>query len=279
MGGLFRRIARSRFGPAFVLAALAASVCGTCAASAQQRGLEYETILLAPDEPADPALLEFVAAASDMLWRHASTIYGGRNPPSPAGGIFADSVSVYVGRRELARDDRFEKLGRFPRDAFLAFFGQFLEDKPIWRAGSEARGANAVNALLSETMVGPNDLLNSQICTGSFKRISHDEMIALLAATETSIDAWGVAQIPSGEAEVHRGAVPGDWVAGQLLYVDDDASPIRSCCWDYVVSPDGMGAYVQMGFGPGPLIPYLASHACFTRTEEGWRIAAVAIRL
>lgn len=262
-----------------IVAVAVATLGAVWPAAAQQRGMEYETILLAPKEPADPALLEFVAAASDMLWRHASTIYGGRNPPSPAGDIFADSVTVYVGKRELTPDDRFEKLGRFPRDGFLAFFGQFLEDKPIWRAGAEARGANAVNALLSETMVGPNDLLDSQICTASFKRISHDEMIALLATTETSIDAWGVAQIPSGEADVHRGAVPGDWVAGQLLYVDDDAPPIRSCCWDYVVSPDGIGAYVQMGFGPGPFIPYLANHACFARTEKGWRVSAVAIRM
>lgn len=248
-------------------------------AAAQQRGVEYDTILLAPKQPADPALLDFIAAAKDALWRYASTIYGGRTPPSPAADIFASSVTLYLGKRELTPDDRFEKLGRFPRDGFLSFFGQFLADKPIWRAGAEARGANAVNALLSETMVGPNDPLDGQICTGSFARISHDAMIALLGRTETQIDAWGVALIPSGEVAVHRGAVPGGWVAGQLLYVDEDAPPIRSCCWAYVVAPNGVGVYVQMGFGEKPLIPYLASHACFERTEEGWRISAMAIRL
>ncbi len=277
-----RRIPDSVSGRAKFAAIVAAAVAilgAALPAEAQQRGMEYETILLAPKEPADPALVDFIATAKDALWRYASTIYGGRNPPSPAGDIFAGSVTVYVGKRELTPEDGFEKLGRFPRDGFLAFFGQFLADAPVWRAGAEARGANAVNALLSETLVGPNDLLDGQICTGSFKRISHDAMTALLAMTETEIDAWGVAQIQSDEASGLRGVQPLSWDVGQLLYVDIDAPPIRSCCWDFMVTPDGFGAYVQAGFGEGPLIPYLANHACFARTEKGWRVSAVAIRM
>jgi len=76
-----------------------------------------------------------------------------------------------------------------------------------------------------------------------------------------------------------RGVQPLSWDVGQLLYVDIDAPLIRSCCWDFMVTPDGFGAYVQAGFGEGPLIPYLANHACFARTEKGWRVSAVAIRM
>lgn len=268
------------------LAGIAASLLAICAvlaigslAAAGPRGTTYDSIVLPVKEPAGPELLAFIAETKDALWRHSSTLYSGRTPPSPAADIFTETVTVFVGASKLTPGDRFEILGRFPREEFLAFFGQFLDDEPIWRRGAEARGAYAVNALLSDAMTGTNDRLQGRICTGSFERLSYEAMQELLSATGTTIDAWGVAPYPYSEARLHHGALPDGWVAGQLLYVDVDAPPIRSCCWDYVVTPDGSGAYVNSGPGDLPLVPYLASHVCFTKTETGWKISAIAIRM
>ena len=278
MGGLFRRIARGRYGPAFVLVALATCVCGTCAASAQQRGTQYDTILLAPDAPVDPDLALFLTTAGDALGRFARG-FGEHRPPFPVDEIFTETVTVFVGLAELTPDDRFEKLGWFARAEFLAFLGQFLDDEPIRRIGAQSRGARFLSGVDAGDFIAANDLLDGQTCTGSFERLSHDRMSDLLAETGTTIETWGVARIPGGEAGHMRGGLPLDWQTGQLLYVDEDAPPIRSCCWDFVVMPDGAGAYVQMLYGPVVLVPYLGNHVCFTKTEEGWRISAVAIRL
>jgi len=273
MDGFFKRIAQ-----ACALAALAAIVWGTGAASAQQQGPGYEAFNLAPEAIDAPGLAEFVAEARDALWRFGSG-FGKYRPPSPAGDIFAETVTVFVGGRELVPDDRFEKIGRFRREEILSFLGQFLADKPIWRDGAESNGAHTVSGLLSDGMIAANGLLDGQTCTGSFDLLSFETMRDLLTATDTTIDAWGVAAAPGDKPGYMRGALPLWWEAGQLLYVDEDAPQIRSCCWDFVVTPDGLGAHVQMGFGGGPLLPYLASHACFARTAEGWRVSAVALRL
>ena len=258
--------------------AVAVALIWSGSATADERASAYPSFNLAPEEIDAPGLAEFVTDARDALWRFGSG-FGENRPPSPAGDVFADTVTVFVGGRELVPDDRFEKIGRFRREEFLAFLGQFLADKPIWRDGAESRGAHAVSRLLSDGMIAENDLLDGQICTGSFDLLSFETMRDLLAATDTAIDAWGVAAAPGDKADYMRGVLPLSWEAGQLLYVDDHAPPIRSCCWDFVVTPDGLGAYVQMGFGGGPLLPYLSSHACFALTEEGWQVSAVALRL
>ena len=69
-----RRIPDSVSGRAKFAAIVAAAVAilgAALPAEAQQRGMEYETILLAPKEPADPALVDFIATAKDALWRYA----------------------------------------------------------------------------------------------------------------------------------------------------------------------------------------------------------------
>ena len=263
---------------ALAVAALAVMLgCGV-AAGAEERASAYPSFNLAPEVIDAPGLAEFVTDARDALWRFGSG-FGKYRPPSPAGDVFAETVTVLVGGRELVPDDRFEKLGRFRREEILSFLGQFLADKPIWRVGAESSGAHAVGGLLSDGMIAVNDQLDGQICTGSFDLLSFETMRDLLTATDTTIDAWGVAAAPGDKAGYMRGALPLSWETGQLLYVDEDAPQIRSCCWDFVVTPDGLGAHVQMGFGGGPLLPYLASHACFARTQEGWRVSAVALRL
>lgn len=261
-----------------VALAVAVALIWSGAATADERALAYPSFNLAPDEIDAPGLAEFVADSRDALWRYGSG-FGKNRPPSPAGDVFAETVTVFVGGRELVPDDGFEKIGRFRREEILSFLGQFLADKPIWRAGAESRGAQAVNGLLSDGMIAENDLLDGQSCTGSFDLLSFETMRDLLTATDTTIDGWGVAAARGDKADYIRGVQPLSWDTGQLLHVDEDAPPIRSCCWDFVVTPDGLGAYVQMGFGGGPLLSYLSSHACFARTEEGWRVSAVAIRM
>ena len=272
-----RRIPDSVMRRRIGLAVAVALIWRGCA-TADERASAYPSFNLAPEAIDAPGLAEFVTDARDALW-HYGAGFGKNRPPSPAGDVFAETVTVFVGGQELVPDDHFEKIGRFRRNEFLAFLGQFLADKPIWRAGAEPRGAQAVSELLSDWMIAENDLFDGQNCTGSFDLLSFETMRDLLAATDTAIDAWGVAMAAGDKAGYMRGVLPLSWDAGQLLYVDRDDSPIRSCCWDFVVTPDGLGAYVQMGFGGGPLLPYLSSHACFARTEEGWRVSAVAIRM
>lgn len=238
----------------------------------------YGRIVLAPTDPVDPDLTDLMADASDALWRFASSIYGGGAPQSPAAEVFAAKVTIFVGGDELTAADRFDERIRVGRDDVLAELGRMLEAKPISQAGAEARGAERVRALIADGLVGPNAMLENRICTASFARISHEEMSRLLAGTETEISDWGVARFPGEAAEFHRGAGPGNWVTGQLLYVDRDAPAVRSCCWESIVTPDGLGRHVQTGFGKSPLVAYLASHACFVRTDRGWRIGAIALR-
>ena len=278
MGALFNRIARGRIGSALAIAALVSASCGASASSAQQRDPGYETIILAPDEPVDPDLARFMETAGDALGRFARG-YGEHRPPVPLAEVFSEKVTVFVGGTELVPDDRFEKLGWFPREEFLAFLGQFFDDEPIRRIGAEVNGAWFLSGIDAGDFVAANDLLDGQTCTGSFERLSYERMRDLLAETGTTIGAWGVAVIPGGEADFMRGSLRLDWKIGQMLYVNEIAPPIRSCCWEVVVMPDGTGSHVQMAFGPAVLVPYLASHVCFTRTGEGWRISAVAIRL
>lgn len=276
MIALFRCAGRGPAGPALV--ALLGLVLVSAEAAAQQRNAGYETVLLWKGEPVDPDLRQFTEVAGEALGRFARG-FGEHRPPVPVDEIFTDKVTVFVGGMKLTPEDRFERLGRFPRSEFLAFLGQFLDDEPIRRIGAEARGARFLAGLDADDFVAANDRLDGQTCTGSFERLADDRIRALLAETDTTIEAWRVATISGREAGRMRGGLPLDWSVGQLLYVDADAPPIRSCCWDFVVMPDGSGAYVQMMGGPTVLVPYLGHHVCFTRTGEGWRVSAVAIRM
>lgn len=266
-------------GRARLAAALAASILlAACGAQAQERGVAYDTILLAPKEPVDPDLAAFMADASDALWRYSSSAYGGSEARDPAGDLFTETVTILVGPAELTPDDRFAVFGRFKREDVAAELGRWRKSEPMSREAEQARGAELLHDLLADGLVGKNDQLEDRTCTGSFERISFERMSALLAWTGTSIRDWGVASVASDTVEVFRGALMGGWVPGQLLYVDETAPAIRSCCWGYLVLPNGTGAYVQLGFGRDPLVAYLASHVCFTKTDEGWRISAIALR-
>lgn len=262
-----------------ISAVLAAAVFLAPAASgtAQQRYAPYDTIVLAPDEAVDPDLAAFMEAASQALWRFASSSVKYR-PPSPAGEVFAETVTVFVGGKDLTPDDRFNKLGRFHRNEFLAFFGQFLDDELIWRRGAEANGARFFSRMSADDMIAPNDMLEGMTCSGSFERLSFERMAALLEETDTTIADWVVAANPD-EAGFVRGQPLRAWTIGQLLHIDPEAPPIRSCCWGFVVLPDGTGFHVQVGFGRGPFFTYLTNHVCFSETKKGWRISAVAIRM
>lgn len=273
----FRRVARGRFGPVLVAIAMLMPVA-TDAASDDRTRPGYATIILDADDTADAELARFMESAGRALWRFSSG-FGKSRPASPAGEVFTESVAVYLGTTELTPDDRFDLLGRIPRDEVLAMLGQMAADEPIRTIGAQAGGARIVNALIADGMARPNDQLQEELCTASFERLTHARMTALLEATGTTIEAWGVAALPGDEADYFRGSPPLRWERGQLLHVDVDAPPIRSCCWGYVVMPDGSGSYVQFAFGRGAFLPYLSSHACFTRTPDGWRLSTIALRM
>lgn len=261
--------------PALVAAAL---VSLSPAAAAQERSASYASHILLPAEPADAAIAAFASQAGETLRRYASTLRGGREAASPAGDLFTETVTVFVGGTELTPRDDFELLGRFAREELLALLAGFVESEPARSAIAQARGAELVGALMSDGMFGRNAAFGGATCSGSFEKLPHADMQALLETTGTKIDDWGVARVPGAQAGFLRGTTIAGWPVGQLLHVDPDAPPIRSCCWDYVVLPDGFGVYVQMFYGGSPFVAYLSGHVCFTLTPEGWRISAVALR-
>lgn len=259
-------------------AALLAATAATAEAASGDPHPNYDRIILADNGPVEPDLQAFIDHASDVMWHGASNRAAGNETPTGFGEVLADEVTLFIGPPGLVEDDRFTPAARWPRADAMKAIGRAVDDEPTSDRGAEMHAAYVLKALLEDGLVAPNASLGGEMCTGTFEKLTYADMTALLEGTGTGISDWGVARRIPAETGFFRGGALGGWDLGQLLHVDADAPQIRSCCWDYLVLPEGIGAYVQVGFGEEPLIPYLASHVCFARTDRGWRISAVAIR-
>lgn len=259
-------------------AALIVATAGITNAAAGDPRASYDRIILADHGPVEPDLQAFIERARDVMWHGGANVAAGNATATGFGDVLADEVTLFVGPPDLVEDDRFVPVARLPRAEAMKAIGRAVYDEPATDRGAEMHAGYVLKALLEDGLVAPNSSLGGEVCTGTFEKLAYADMTALLEDTGTVVSDWGVARRTPAETRFFRGGALRGWELGQLLYVDADAPQIRSCCWGYLVMPEGVGDFVQMGFGGGPLIPYLASHVCFAKTDQGWRISAVAIR-
>lgn len=257
-------------------AVVAAFTLGLAAMPAQTEPVDYPEILIELPPPPPEDLAAFIKSA-------IKATYVGEKP-----GIFAldkleehlaRRVRLYVGAVELTDGDNFDLVDEYTTWRFVREFGRFSSYDNLSLTEEDARGARKLRELLESGFVGPNPWMNGEICTGAFGKLEDTEMRALVERTDSHHGDWHIAAFPWEEAGFMGRTGPFDWKLGQLLYVDSDAPRPRNCCWDYVQKPDRSGGYVSRPWRDTILRPYLNSHVCFGRDEDGaWKITAVGYR-
>ncbi|WP_425418692.1 hypothetical protein [Oricola indica] len=191
----------------------------------------------------------------------------------------ADGVRLYVGAVELTAGDNFDLVEEYAGWRFIGEFGEFAGYNRLPLSQEKARGARELRELLENGFVGPNPWMNGAMCTSAFGKLDDEEMRSLVERTDTFESDWRIAAFPWEEAGFMGRTGPFEWKLGQLLYVDSDKERPENCCWDYVQKPDRTGGYVSRSVYDPLLRPYLNSHVCFGRDEEGaWKIDAVGYR-
>lgn len=191
----------------------------------------------------------------------------------------ADDVRLYVGAVELTAGDNFDLVNEYSSWRFIGEFGEFASYDHLSLSEEKANGARKLRELLEDGFVGPNPWMNDAMCTSAFGKLEDDEMLSLTERTDTFESDWRIAAFPWEDAGFMGRTGPFEWKLGQLLYVDSDAERPENCCWDYVQKPDRTGGYVSRSVYDPLLRPYMNSHVCFGRDEEGaWKIEAVGYR-
>jgi len=255
---------------------------GVAAAQTMRReGLDpplYPEIVIETDDSfsADRELSEFRRALAEA----AGYRWGKALDPEAVVPFLAEDVEFFVGQKGSGIRDEFVSLGLHPARRALEMAGRLSRASDSADPEVQSRyGLHVLEELVGEPTVGRTPWLDGRICTASYGRISWPDWIALDGKLRfIDRERWRIAGVV--EPYDDRGLPTGDWPKRyQMVPVSPEQK--RSGGFLGIIAPQGGVVFFRVfrSADASHFAPYLNSHLCFEKRDDGWAVTAIALRL
>lgn len=244
------------------------------AAAAEDRPFSRHTLDPFPEKAVIMGREEFALAAWQASGAQVLEENGlpGAYDPAPLIAMMAPQVELFTASGSAAERSEFVSIGRFAPAEALARLGRMDRGGEADATVLQRYGMQVVRNTLRDLTLGPSDWLGLRHCTAAYGRLEHTNFVDLVRDTGFDASTWFIA-LPGSEP-----AVWGEQLPPYLLVSLEDLGARNASLWALHL-PDGPTLPFRSPPFFGGLAPYLTSHACFERAEDGWRLAVVAVRL